>query len=404
MGWSNPDVASNCLDWAKGREGRYSPIYITGLGGSGSHWLAGMLGELPMFFDVGEVYVPERLRAAMNAYPDRAPLILDALHVLHTRQPVAQDARAVNCAAGSHRGADYVRWDQGATVVRLLRDPRDQVLSTTFRKDEYRQWVAPDASDDDYLHQRCSISRSDETRYQRSGCAADLVIKYEDLKHDAPHELERLLQRAGIQVDSGLPESAADRHNAERIRAGKSDVQGNLYLDGPSIPWVKHPISRVAAIHAELIDVIDSQAYPFGTCLLPPPKSEGRKLPSSTPEGVRIRGWSEASWELDVPTSEAFLAEIMTPSMSQVPFFREIEIHGMCAARLDSLSDEWLGRILSIPSLRTLDLGSVPVSDSQFGILIEAGSRLRALNLWRSCTPDAVEEARYQLPATTVVG
>jgi len=404
MGWSNPDVASSCLAWAREREGRHPPTYITGLGGSGSHWLAGMLGELPMFFDVGEVYIPERLRAAMNANPDRAPLILDALHVLHTRQPAADDARAVNCAAGSHKAADYVRWDQGATVVRLLRDPRDQVLSTTFRKDEYRQWVAPDASDDDYLHHRCSISRSDETRYKRAGCAADLVIKYEDLRRKAVAELERLLQCAGVEVDHVEAEAASERHNAERIRAGQSDVQGNLYLYGPSLPWTDHPTSRVAAIHAELIDVIEAQAYSFGVCLLPPPRSEPRDLQSLSSDGLRIRGWAGKGWELGLVDSEAFLAEVSMPSISQVPLLRSAGVYGICAARIDSLSDDWLDAVLAIPSLRTLDLGSVPVTDNQLDMLMEAGSRLRALSLWRSCSPDAVDEARRLLPITTVVG
>lgn len=404
MGWSNPDVASSCLAWARQREGRHSPIYVTGLGGSGSHWLASMLGELPMFFDVGEVYVPDRLRAAMNSSPDRSPLILDALHVLHTRQPAAEDARAVNCAAGSHKAADYVRWDQGATVVRLLRDPRDQVLSTTFRKDEYRQWVAPDATDDDYLRHRCSISRSDETRYKRSGCAADLVIKYEDLRQDVVGELGRLLQYARTDVDHVQVEAASDRHDAGRIRAGQSDVQGNLYLGGPALPWTDHPLSRVAAIHAELIEVIEAQAYSFGVCLLPPPRSEPRDLQAPSSDSLRIRGWTGQGWELGVASSEAFLAEVSVPSMSQVPLLRGVGAYGICAARIDSLSDDWLDAVLAIPSLRTLDLGSVPVTDSQLGMLIEAGSRLRALSLWRSCPRDAVDEARKLLPTTTVVG
>ena len=404
MGWSDPDVASSCLSWAYEREGRHPPIFVTGLGGSGSHWLAGMLGELPVFFDVGEVYVPERLAEAMTANPDRAPLILDALHVLHTRQPVAHGARAVNCAAGSHKAADYVHWDRGATVVRLLRDPRDQVLSTTFRKDEYRQWIAPDTSDDEYLHQRCSISRWDETRYKRSGCAADVVIRYEDLRHQAAEELGRVLQCAGSEVDRAQVEAASDRHDAERIRSGHSDARGNLYLDGPSLPWADHPMSRVAAIHAELIDVIEAQAYPFGVCLLPPPRSEPREMPASWLDGLRIRGWVGSGWELGLAKAEALLAEISVPSMSQVQLLRDMDVFGVCAARLDSLSDDWLDALLAIPSLRTLDLGTVPVTDSQLRILAVAGSRLRALNLWRSCSRDAVDEARLLLPATTVVG
>ncbi|HVM41477.1 MAG TPA: class I SAM-dependent methyltransferase, partial [Acidimicrobiia bacterium] len=137
---------------------RPAPVYVTGLGGSGSHWVAGMLSELPGHVGAGEVYFAPKLLEEMRALSGAEQgVVADAVHLLHSPPgPDAITSSVVNCAAGPYKIPNYRRWDRHATVVLLLRDPRDQVLSTAFRKPIHREKVAPGVGDLEYLLQQCA--------------------------------------------------------------------------------------------------------------------------------------------------------------------------------------------------------------------------------------------------------
>lgn len=247
------------------------PVYVTGLGSSGSHWLAGMLAELPQFADVGEVYFSAMLREELGKLPRESQrLVTDAVQLLHglSREPQIEHRSTVNSAAGAYELELYKAWDPRSVVVYLYRDPRDQVLSATFRKDEYRNYQAPGADDVEYLLRMCARNRADHGRYRRLELRADLEISYEDLREEPTRHLERIAEVAGVRVGSDALERVAFRHDAENIRAGKVADKGNLDLGGRARGWQNDASRQLRQIlHVELAEVVSSLGYPLVECI-----------------------------------------------------------------------------------------------------------------------------------------
>lgn len=402
-GWSPVEVADRVLDAAHERSPN-SPVYITGLGGSGSHWLAGMLADTGRFFYVGEVYFPPALADALDDDPE-APIIVDALHLLHHPDglPVAGE-RAVNCAAGSAWIYRRIHWDPGAHSVYLIRDPRDQVLSTTFRKDEYRRFVAPDVDDRAYLEHRVQLNLTDRRHYVGGGINADVIVRYENLRADAHRELSRVLAAVGEKVEDDVVAEAVRRHDARRIAEAKEAPVGNLNLQHGLKSWADLPPEWVTAIHAELIDVIEELGYPFGPCVSAPMGDlEGRPFVGDIPPGIELRGWANNSWDPE-QAEGPWLAEVRYDEPTHAAWLAEAPIEAVCAARLGRVEDRWLRSVLDNESVRILDLGTVALSSGQFALLGERGGRLSALGLWKSGPRSAIEAVRNRLPLTTVFG
>lgn len=399
-GWPLHEVADRTLDLARSRSSPHA-VYVTGLGGSGSHWLAGMLGDLPGFFDAGEVYFPPRLTESLDANPESASAVVDALHVIHARSEVTESARPVNCAAGAAWTGRYLTWDPQAAVVYLIRDPRDQVLSTTFRKGEYRSYL--DVQDDyEYLRHRCELSRSDRSAYVGGGIAADVTVRYEDLRLAPVAAIERILEAVGTEVDPQLVRSVAEDYDAELIREGRSDRVGNLNLDHGLRSWQRESPRWTTAIHAELATVIEDLGYPLGRCLVDPIRDASMtQAPEAPPPGIRLRGWSGNEWACTVD-SGPWLAEIVEIAEGQVEWLSTSSLQAVCATRLSQITDIWLQSVLENPALKALDLGGVSITESQLELLLAQGSRLMALGLWRSAEDSLVERIRRGLPAATV--
>lgn len=400
-GWSGDEIAPQIWELAVERRGEYPPVYITGLGGSGSHWVSEMLNEIDGFVNCGEVYFPPSIMSEAGAMAAGSVLI-DAIHLVHgwPRKPGIERSRMVNSAAGSAKTALYKEWDPGCGVVYLIRDPRDQVLSTTFRKGEYRSWVSPEASDRDYLIQRCRINRADAAGYRSRGVSADVTVRYEDLRKDAAGGIGGLLAAINDPRDELTVAEAVQHHDAEAIRAGAVPSVGNLDLGGgPAGGWRETEIELLAPIHAELGATIELLGYPFGTCLLEPAHAPGTVVPEALP-GVTFLAWT-TEWCHPAPgtvSDRGLLAVVTEPATMP-----QMSVDTLCLSRMAKIDGPVLSELLDRTSPGQLDLGGVGLSKQAMEVVMGRLSRLRSLNLLGSVDAEAARSLQSRQPGLTVL-
>ena len=232
-------------------------LYIVNAGSSGSHWLEAMLGFLPGFHNGGEVYLPAEIKKSLKTMGEReAHLFLDALYLVHCGgiYPDMLSAALSNSAhlANHQQLSDYSRLKKTAL---LLRDPVDIVMSRTFRKDEYKNDVAPGVEDIDYLEKNCVYFEGFYNNIDFD--SFDIVIRYEELKHSPLSTLRALVSTVGLNVSDDELVRAVDLTSEETakkaIEKGEVPVT-NIYLDKKEdVSWAKsYIVKRLENIRREL--------------------------------------------------------------------------------------------------------------------------------------------------------
>ncbi|HSK97205.1 MAG TPA: sulfotransferase [Euzebyales bacterium] len=380
-GLSDADIVDAVVSMAAKRaRGRPVPVYVTGLGGSGSHWVSGMLNDLGGLAAAGEVYVPQRLLDDLDALDDaEQACAVDAIHLLHAwpRTTDVWAAGIVNCAAGVGKLRLAKRWDPRAVGIYLVRDPRDQVLSVTFRKMGFRQYEDPEASDADYLRR---MAERNLASYRQARSVSDLIdirCRYEDLSDDPRPVLRQVLQVLGREIDETVVERVAVLHDAETIRAGKGSTITNLDEGGQSASWRTVDPARQRTLHMHLVDVIHGLGYPPGDCMSPPLPDHA--LPTRTirvPDGLAGH-WFERADDLWTPleVSDGTVAPTGgTPVLLRVgsgsgdlgalEHCGPDDIQALCVAANADVDDEALRHLRGLTGLRTLDLARTAVTDA----------------------------------------
>lgn len=409
---------------------RPPPVYVTGLGGSGSHWLAAMLGDLPGFVDAREVYFPDPLRTHMDELtPAEQGYVVDCVHLLHC-PPDSEGlgvSSIVNSAAGAWRIPSYRDWDPDAFCIHLMRDPRDQALSTAFRKAGHRERIAPEASDDEYLVKRCRLNRSHYRTYSQLRIEPDIECRYEDLRRDTQAEISRILRAFGTQVPDELLQRVLFLHDASNVRAGIVDPRSNLPKTGPAKGW-RHDASpnERRIMHAELVESISELDYEFCDCFassvsqdssVPPERAvvfpESRRelgeLYTSDSEPGTPRRWTHlgaAAGRVTLPSGWALLRlGAGHPPTSEV--FGQLDpdaFQSICFAGNRQVDDETLRLLARLEGIRTLDLARTRVTDGGLAHL-EGLPNLEALSLWGThASEHAASSLRDASPGCGVFG
>lgn len=255
---------------------RPAPIYIAGLGGSGSHWLGEMLVELLNGVYAGETYFPRLLIERMKPLPaSQQGYVVDCLHLLHAiGHPVNASkplgsfvrARAANPAGGLVSPRNR-QWDPHCAIVYMLRDPRDQVLSVTFRKMAYRQEVAPNASDNEYLIEKARTAAKSYEDWRSSPIGPDFTCRYEELRENPVTTLDRLIAAIGEAVSRGQIADVAQRHDATLIQQGRVQPRGNFFIDDGQGARGQPDRTQKALLHAELARLRSEAGYQEDECL-----------------------------------------------------------------------------------------------------------------------------------------
>lgn len=268
-GESQSDVVERTISLARERAvDRPPPIYVLGLGGSGSHWLAGMIATASGAKHLTEVYIPGRLATEMEELPGAEQgFLVDCLHIVHAlRREVSIATRFVNPAGGRPLRIHKVS-DPRCLLIQMMRDPRDQVMSVTFRKKRYRELQDPSAADEQYLIDRALRNRSHHALLRRSSVQPDLYCRYEDLQHSAEETLTRILATIGEEVDDTRVRKAVGEHDANLMRQGRIARKGNLSPTA-SQGWREEADRRQRAVlHAHLVEAVTSARYPADDCL-----------------------------------------------------------------------------------------------------------------------------------------
>jgi hypothetical protein len=415
------EVVDGVLQMADRRSrGRPPPIYVTGLGASGSHWLGAMLGELRGMVDAGEVYFSEPLLDSLEALAEEdRSYIADCLHLLHawTTSKELVGARIVNSAAGAEKIPIYRSWDPDCLTIYLFRDPRDQVMSATFRKTEYRSFEAPEASDREYLISRCRRNRQDFLRYRQLAQRADLECRYEELRDDTVGLLQRLLLLTGLVYDDRQVERVVFEHRAKNIRSGLTRPRGsNLDLGGTALGWPSDAsFDQKRVMHAELVEAVLGLGYPLGDCL--GRHVDGSEAPDRTmrfadgePHGsLWISDSDSSTWrylapaqgEVSVPAGASLLLRVAQIDPSSLEGLTRPEpghLQSLCLAGNPAVADETVGWLPRLVGLRQLDLARTGVTDRALAPVAKLGD-LRGLNLWETkVTEAAVRQLAAALP------
>ncbi len=377
---------------ARRRAQRPAPVFVAGLGGSGSHWLAGMLEDATDLVAAGEVYLPRALLDELDGLSDAdQACVIDAVHLMHgwPRSAGAWALGLINNAAGVGMLPRYLRWFPDATVVHLRRDPRDQVLSVTFRKPEFRRYVAASASDDQYLQRMIRRNAAAYRAYLAARELVDVTCRYEDLLDDPRPALHAVLAALRHDIDEQRVELAIERHDADAIRAGRSTVTSNLHGGGAAPSWRDlRDRARQRVLHAGLADVIHGFGYPPGDCMgshLPDGDLPDRSLafPAGQPgllyerrDGT-WRRWDTDRSRVHLTAGTAVLLRIGTED-ADLRGLRDLaagDVQALCLAGNTRLGDEAVAHVSGMTGLQTLDLADTAVTDGGLAQL----ARLRGL-------------------------
>ena len=249
---------------------RPPPIYITGPGGAGSHWLASMAAKLLPAIDVGDVAIPPFLAENVEALtPSEQGFLIDCIHLAHAPAVRNDDlaSRRVISSAPSIVSRRHKTWDPECFVIRLIRDPRDQVLGLTFRKGGYREYVARESSDEEYLLSRAVAIANNFEHWEACRWRPDFVLSYEQLRETTADTLTELLAALDARIDPGRIMEVVHMHDASEMRSGEIPRRGNITLK-TNHGWRLEATQRQKALlHSELVEVVDAAGYPMGDCV-----------------------------------------------------------------------------------------------------------------------------------------
>jgi hypothetical protein len=287
----------------------------------------------------------------------------------------------------------------------------------TFRKPRFRRYVAPEATDDEYLHR---MMRRNMTAYRELRVAADqidVVCRYEALRVDPRPVLRRIIVALGQQVDDGRLEQAVADHAAETIRAGGAAGGSNLDEGGHAVPWrdLEDPALR-RTLHAGLIDAICGLGYQPGDCMgshLPDVGLPARTYTfASRPPGSmyqRVDGtWLPLDMSrrtISVAAGVPVLLRIGTDDAVDLRVLRDRgagDVQALCVAGNPRVDDGALAHMSAMTGLQTVDLANTTVTD---GGLIHLGglTRLQQINLARTrTTPYGRSRLVAALPQVTI--
>lgn len=234
-------------------------VYIVNAGSSGSHWIEAMLGMMPGFYGGGEIYLPSKLLDYFSSISiNEANIALDTIYLAHVGC-VHKDSLCAFVGNTAHLANHYKmsNFSINKKILLLLRNPLDVVISRTFRKDEYKEYIASGLSDRQYLKQNCIYV---ENFYKNLDFESfDMVIRYENFLESPRVNLEKIIELIDLSVSEADIERAivmTSIDSAKRnVDNGKKAIT-NIYLGNKKeYNWAKDYVCE------RLGDIISKLGY-----------------------------------------------------------------------------------------------------------------------------------------------
>lgn len=224
---------------------RFNPkhVYIINPGSSGSHWLEAMLGILEGFYNGGEIYIPKKLKKHLSLVSTKeASRMLDTVYLAHVGG-IYKDSLMSMLSNSAHLANHHqiTNFSLNKTVVLLLRNPVDVVISRTFRKNEYKKDIAPLLNDKEYLEKNCTYVESFYSQLDVN--SFDAIVRYEDFVDNTLGSLKSLVDLIGIDASENELERAVSktsRNEELNMLEKKGRTLTNIYVgERDSYEWAK---------------------------------------------------------------------------------------------------------------------------------------------------------------------
>lgn len=395
FGLGRNDALDRVVEYGEARLAAPRPtVYVSGRGGSGSHWLGEMLGDLGPFANAGEVSIPNRLREEIAPWPlEQQALFVDCVFMLHAwaGQPYPESPanpheniaslHVVN-TNGDSQPLRARLWGHDCVFIHLVRDPRDQVLSFTHRKPGARANY-PIEPLEDFLRLMLIFNRTSLAEIMMAPVHPDLVCRYEDLVAGAAPALRRIVERVGVAVEDQLIEDVAFRHSAEARRQGVGAALGNLSKT-PTKTWRESATAQERLLmHAGLAEVVDTLGYDLDDCagrpldFSPIGSTVELRLADDVVLGELHVRWSAGSrWERmghaagEVTVPQGAMVRLRCPGGWTAEPARMAEVlppgsvSSVCFAGNSTIRDADVARLARWSGLVELDLARTPVTDA----------------------------------------
>lgn len=247
-------------DLDKRYEEKKKTLYVISCGSSGCHFLGEMVSSIGCFDLIKEVYYPpDLLRLCQEgALSEKERMMLFDLVSYFPSRGVKKNKFDVVPVNIMHLRPDtptrFVKEMGGHHVILLMRNPFDIAYSRSFRKDDYRAEVDPNASDMDYLKKQINNVKRFYWLASQDQNVFDDVVRYEDLVRAPYAAVYDLL----LAAKDKFPEALNDKHGLLSVKqhvgsGGSINFNPNKKRDLPV------GVSEVFRLH--LVDLSNSLGY-----------------------------------------------------------------------------------------------------------------------------------------------
>lgn len=176
-------------------------VYFPNIGSSGSHLIQEAVSRSWLSIPLGEVYIPPMLVPAVKEFSENDRFVfMEAWHLLHAMrfsQLFNLEAVVINTVHNPTLGR-FSDWTVNYEACLITRNPLDIVISRTFRKDDYRNYISKSESDEEYLYRNIDLVNNFYSRALKVGYKNR--VAFEDIFSDSI-EVSRTVQK----VLSGVP-------------------------------------------------------------------------------------------------------------------------------------------------------------------------------------------------------